>query len=1043
MPFIGLVLLAILALARPDAVEAKPASQNTTTPCPGVTILNESELTLDGQAICRAAAPYAQGTKPLRVFVYLTDFAPATDQDWYARLDQVQDAVFGVRHLDRGEFDIDAIVFSATTAVPERWGTAIDWGEWMLSTPLGRDSDLGIPIRMRMLERLATGDATAAMAGAISESWSVAFPPPPPTSPPAPPVPTARPLPAAPPAPAPDLSLLWRFLAIIGGAATTVFAWFKGIVPAWARRKRIDALLARIDALDREIVPLITRSDEFLRGDTPDQTLIYRYWHVAGGSSYPEMDKAIRARLQRSISARATAIEIWERLKDTPRSREEQGLTQLIEYYVDLFVVIAGRRPEIWRLSAEERADLFDLASVLNLPANDELVVQSEEILTRIRIEAGEITDLRLEDRHATMNVDGILGNVLEVKDALFKLEQANQNAPRALEAALAARAAAAEGLILPAQMDTGEVFAAVDLLLDQARNAQAKQLWLTVLKKAQEVTEVLPRLIATVKAFIEAQGVYDQLMTIVEQRRTDGYNLDPIAAILGECDADEAHIESLIIEGRLDSAEEQIHELTADIANATRMLDELVALYARSVARLDQLSREVARVESFRTGIVDPAWQRLLGLHESNRDGIGEHYGQAVGILAELFDDPADATDIASIIGSLLNLSVPEGQNVALAAERLDKAFARMNEAEQLFQAIVARDELITTIIETIGAGVAAARTAIDDATQIVKGDDRYVAPEVDALIATAEGEWGIAVAIHNRSTGEYLTAYRAYTRAREIAIQARTSAQAQIDRITGLYTEVRSTRTRAEEARAAAANALREQVDAAREQSTAARFAQLQSILDQTIAREPGAETVQDTELEAYLEALVASYGQLADAFRTVLAQVAADTATHQERVSRVAAAIRAAASSISTAADLVGDDDAGNAGSGALSKARSMVPGTPTLTMSRDTLASMQQQAEAARQYADQAANEARTAIRREEERRARIERERQAALAAQRAAEQAAREARERAERAARDAARRAADSGGSRGSGGGIGGGSRGGGSSPRAGSSRG
>ena len=56
--------------------------------CTHADIRLDTELTVDADAICEAARPWAQDG--IRPFVFLTDYAPQNEDDWFALLDQVE-----------------------------------------------------------------------------------------------------------------------------------------------------------------------------------------------------------------------------------------------------------------------------------------------------------------------------------------------------------------------------------------------------------------------------------------------------------------------------------------------------------------------------------------------------------------------------------------------------------------------------------------------------------------------------------------------------------------------------------------------------------------------------------------------------------------------------------------------------------------------------------------------------------------------------------------------------------------------------------------
>jgi len=103
-------------------------------PCPYADIRLDTEQSVDADAICNAAQPWADDG--FRVLIFLTDYRPTSEDDWFALLDQAETDA-GLRGPDG--FDKNALAFEASTATHLSWAYSVTYGEQLYGSALDTD----------------------------------------------------------------------------------------------------------------------------------------------------------------------------------------------------------------------------------------------------------------------------------------------------------------------------------------------------------------------------------------------------------------------------------------------------------------------------------------------------------------------------------------------------------------------------------------------------------------------------------------------------------------------------------------------------------------------------------------------------------------------------------------------------------------------------------------------------------------------------------------------------------------------------------------
>ena len=140
-------------------------------PCPHADIRLDTDQAVDVDALCDAARPWADDG--VRVFVFLTDYRPESEDDWFTLLDQVEEEV-GV--LDSEGFDKNVLALEASTASDLGWAYSVTYGELLYDSPLDADDAAVFRVKTQMRNSIAAGDPTDAFVQALNIAYEINHP---------------------------------------------------------------------------------------------------------------------------------------------------------------------------------------------------------------------------------------------------------------------------------------------------------------------------------------------------------------------------------------------------------------------------------------------------------------------------------------------------------------------------------------------------------------------------------------------------------------------------------------------------------------------------------------------------------------------------------------------------------------------------------------------------------------------------------------------------------------------------------------------------
>jgi len=334
----------IIVAVTPLATQAQEA-------CPGVYIRNDSGKALDETAICQAAQSWVEAG--FQVYIYLTDYDPPNEDAWFTQLDQIE-SDFGIRDLSKPDhFSKSAIAFEATTITSHPWGHNVTRGERLFVTPLDTDAAIN-QIKGQMKNKIAAGDPTAAFVNALEQSYSVAFPPPTPTSKPAPTVVVTGPTTKV----SVDLRPVVRFLSLfLLGVALLIggyFSYTRMLVPTFQKWTSIRNKKQHLDNLARRVDGLLLAAENLFAGTNVEDTTLWKLFTLYGGEAYPDLVEQVQGWIRQSRTALQEAFELNDQLDQRQPGSNIEDLDAIIKAYEMLYLTLVGTDERILALNEEE-----------------------------------------------------------------------------------------------------------------------------------------------------------------------------------------------------------------------------------------------------------------------------------------------------------------------------------------------------------------------------------------------------------------------------------------------------------------------------------------------------------------------------------------------------------------------------------------------------------------------------------------------------------------------------------------------------------------
>ena len=926
----ALVTLAmVVAFLTSISVFAQPA-------CPYADIRLDSAQAVDVGAVCDAARPWADDG--FRVFVLLTDYRPGSKDEWFDYLDQAEIEV-GIRGAD-DYYDPNALAFEASTATDLMWAYSVTYGENLYETPLDEDDRALAQIETQMREAIAEGDPTGAFVQALNTAYevnnSLEFETVVPTA-----TPTATPTPSP-----------WIKVAVYGLVGVVVAAVFIAggvalvflvILPAIQRSRQRKDLERHREALMSRTSNLLLACDQLLHGDTPEETVLYQLFSVYGGEHYKSVLRMVQEWLRGSQEALRDAFDV--RLILNSHTAEEVPLEQQVRDWEMLYVTLTGNSERILELNDEELRTLLDPMLTLDREAPD---VQLAEQLDGIRDRLVGMP-LKVEFREidpTEVDAEGILGYIDQVKEQISRLQEAQHDAPQRLTEAQERRREVGKNLSSPFALTEKQLLNKIDRRLKRARANLEKELFLRVVRQANDVL----RDIETVGLFLATVAEHERRRSDVDAITGQGYRPGHLQGDLREVTSDVEVVVQQFAAGDYHEAVRGIEELDADSRRALAGAEAWQALQGENIDGMRRLREEVERLVAYRKKEVLPAWASLQDYPQGNWAEAGDEMAAAERTLASV-----RATGIAQIE----DLNGLERQDFDGAERALIQTSASLVEAEGQFQAVLNCLSEVRAAEDHADATLRQAEADLERVEAFRDREDAKIDAEVDQQIIKARSQLSRAQAFI--AAREFILVMEAQAETLRLASVAHDAASEQVQTIDALQAAL----LKMARSVAGKVGQCKSRVIAlpagAQKASTQKLVGQAANDLSKAKQERAACAGLEDRDLTEALRGAVDAYEQADNQADRALEQIGADESKYARSLESAKQAVRSARTAIRTAERCV----RGVLGHGgrALRRAREALPDAPVGNESESRLARIREQAEGARTFARQAESQAR--------------------------------------------------------------------------------
>lgn len=511
--------------------------------------------------------------------------------------------------------------------------------------------------------------------------------------------------------------------------------------------------------------------------------------------------------------------------------------------------------------------------------------------------------------------------DVLSLIAALREALGAVVNAERAL--AEAQKAYTATGGVPSAE----EVFTAPSSWLVEAKSAILSANYAFANQRAVAITEGIVAIAGLIGVFAAALSGHESRMNKVEAARSAGFRLDFLLKGLAEVGKDSVSFKAAIMAGKWEQAKDLVAEITADSTEILTQTEAIQAVRATNAARLTDLSKAVARVQSVADGEAALAWEGLKSYPRPNWLDVASNLADARTALGRLFDNPADEKDLAS---QVLNLNSMGAQQFRQAEKELTVAFAVLTHAENQLRAIITRLTEIQSAEANVGKTQEAISEALATAKAFLSKEDRLIDATVDRDLDEADVLLLQVITQINRR--EFLAAQRTLDEANKLVRTAASSANEQARRLNVLLKDVVAVKDIVVRQ---VATARREQnaLPAAARTSEAESFVRdAENALQEAQRAEVNLGRLEDRALAEALDRALNAYRQAKESANRALAQITEDKRRYDRIYNEVQACVSEAAKMVSSAGSRITHSDVSYAARSAYDRARQLMPTMP---------------------------------------------------------------------------------------------------------------
>jgi hypothetical protein len=222
--------------------------------------------------------------------------------------------------------------------------------------------------------------------------------------------------------PASVFSWGWVFIGILVVGALGVGGY--KLMPWAIRRTRLKRQLKVLRARTSN---LLNACEPLLRGDTPEETILYQLFGTYGGEPSEHSQKNVYEWLRRSQDALNVAFDLRRKLIASG-VQEERSLEQQVYDWEMLYVTFVGNSERILSLTNDELHTLLDPILVLDRETADvQLIKQLDDIWRELASGMPLKVDLVMVDPSRT-DAEGILGYIDRVKDTIADVRDKGGN---------------------------------------------------------------------------------------------------------------------------------------------------------------------------------------------------------------------------------------------------------------------------------------------------------------------------------------------------------------------------------------------------------------------------------------------------------------------------------------------------------------------------------------------------------------------------------------------------------------------------------------
>ena len=710
----------------------------------GTMIEVEGGYTLDWEALCEAAQPWSD--KGIQVVIYLSNFRPETEDDWYDHLDAAEVAL-GLISADRtvDNFTPNVLAIEATTGASRNFGTTITFGQALYNTPLDTDTAVST-IKADMLDDLQRERYTDAFVTALAESYAVNYPP-------------------------PTFGDYLVNIAIAGLGVLVVLAvlnrFFGNRIREWWRlRQNKQVLGKRIEDVQIAFSNLVSVLNGFIEAPTPEESLLYRIYFAAGADKYEDLLETAVARLKESQENLRQIKSDYAQIPQPEDNALEKQLNHLQAVYLRLIGTLADQH----NLTDEAIRKEFDIFFT-------ESTAAYQEELDSLKTTLQNPLTFTFNTKPKTTTPIGIMDDVLAFQTELDRLRKAQKQAPTAIES-IRQRMADMEPDLPKLEVAFKDLFSPIHVLLQTATEQLENGRYLDVapiIAEANNGLDLLNELSAIWETHLSrqqkivdagAEGFHPPILMTLENELT--FTVAPLLESFKKGDYDEA--QALLIEFEL---------------NSEYALEETIEWQSVHQNNIDQFTKAemmMARLQKYQTEKSIPAWDILTKYTPSNWRDLEETESDTAVSLQRIESQLTQCKTLNAIENDV--------QQFDAADAKLTVLLAQLAHLEFQLETIVYRLEEVQAAESSLEKAIQLTNTELKQVISLRDAEDEKISPSVDNQIEQAQA------ALKNAETfiteQNFRSAIVAQSHVRQLARQAHSTATTEVDKINKLLVQM-----------------------------------------------------------------------------------------------------------------------------------------------------------------------------------------------------------------------------------------------------------